>query len=237
LSRPAGRLARLTSRLPARGRAAGDLRYLFIMTYGRSGSTLLQGIVNSIPGYLIRGENRDAVYHLYRFHQTCVHEAQRVSRADGRVLRGTHPFFGIDEYPADRALEQLRDTVTRTLLRPGPDTRVTGFKEIRWYQQDLPEYVAFLRQAFPGARFLVNTRDHEAVLASKFWRSKPRDGRLERAEQGILDVAADLGDAAYRVHYDDYVADPDVLSDMFRWLEEPYDAARVRDVMSVRHSF
>lgn len=237
MSRRARGLARIASTVARRTSARRDLRYLFVMTYGRSGSTLLQGILNSIPGYLIRGENRDAVYHLYRFHQTCVHEAKRVTRADGRVLRGTHPFFGIDEFPADRSLAGVRDTVTRTLLRPAHDTRVTGFKEIRWYQKDLPEYVGFLRQAFPGARFLVNTRDHEAVLASAFWRTKPRDGRLERAEQGILDVATELGDAAYRVHYDDYVADPDVLSGMFRWLEEPYDAARVRDVMSVRHSY
>jgi len=229
-------LSRRTLRTPRAG-AGPDLRYLFMLTYGRSGSTLLQGILNSIPGYLIRGENREAVYHLYRFHQTCVKEARRVTREDGSLLPVTHPFFGIDAFPAEQSLERLRDTVTRTLLRPEPGTRVTGFKEIRWYQEDLADFVGFLRQAFPGARFLVNTREHEAVLASKFWRSKPRDGRLERAEAAILEVAADLGDAAYRVHYDDYVADPDVLSGMFSWLDEPYDAARVRDVMSVRHSF
>ena len=229
----------LTGRtLRTRRNVAGrDLGYLFMLTYGRSGSTLLQGILNSIPGYLIRGENREAVYHLYRFHQTCVKEAGRVAREDGSLLPVTHPFFGIDSFPAEESLQLLSETVTRTLLRPEPGTRVTGFKEIRWYQEDLAEFVGFLRAAFPGARFLVNTREHEAVLASKFWRSKPRDGRLVRAEAAILSVAADLGDAAYRVHYDDYVADPDVLSGMFGWLGEPYDAARVRDVMSVRHSF
>ena len=31
------------------------------MTYGRSGSTLVQGLLNSIPGYLIRGENSAAL--------------------------------------------------------------------------------------------------------------------------------------------------------------------------------
>ncbi len=47
------------------GGAPEGLGYLFIVTYGRSGSTLLQGILNSIPGYLIRGENRAALFHLY----------------------------------------------------------------------------------------------------------------------------------------------------------------------------
>jgi hypothetical protein len=231
-----GPLARLGARR-RRAPAEPDLGYLFIVTYGRSGSTLLQGIVNSIPGYLVRGENRDAVYQLYRFHRTCVAEAARVTRRDGRLLPVTHPFFGMDSFPADRSLTELRTLVTRTLLRPEPTTRVTGFKEIRWYQDDLAEFVAFLQDVFPGCRFLVNTRDHEAVLASRFWRDKPRDGRLERAERAILDVAERLGDAAHRVHYDDYVADPGRLAPMFAWLGEPFDEATVRDVMSVRHSF
>ncbi len=213
------------------------MQYLFIITYGRSGSTLLQGILNAIPGYLVRGENRESVYHLYRFHRTCTDEARRVRRSDGRLLPVTHPFFGMDSFPADRSLELLRGLVTETLLRPGPDTRVSGFKEIRWHQEDLREFVAFLRQVFPGARFIVNTRDHEAVLASAFWRAKPRDGRLERAESAMLELSTGLGDAAYRLHYDDYVSDISHLDELFAWLGEPFDPTTVRDVMSVRHSY
>jgi hypothetical protein len=37
---------------------------IFVVTYGRSGSTLLQGVLNGIPGFLIRGENKDIVGHL-----------------------------------------------------------------------------------------------------------------------------------------------------------------------------
>jgi hypothetical protein len=228
-----GRWARITHR---HDRAA-PLRYLFVMTYGRSGSTLLQGILNSIPGFLIRGENRDAVYHLYRFHRSCVDEVARLTRRNDDVLPVTHPFYGMDGFPVDRSLELTRELATRTLLRPEAGTRVTGFKEIRWYQDDLAEYVGFLRQVFPGSRFLVNTRDHEAVLASKFWRDKPRDGRLERAEKAILEVADSLGEDAYRVHYDDYVADPGTLAGLFDWLGEHLDLTTVGDVMAVRHSY
>src|SRR5688572_1085508 len=50
------------SSLPAGDRSddTHQLGHLFIVTYGRSGSTLLQGVLNSIPGYLIRGENDGA---------------------------------------------------------------------------------------------------------------------------------------------------------------------------------
>jgi len=38
---------------------------VLIITYDRSGSTLLQGILNSIDGCLIRGENNGFCLHLF----------------------------------------------------------------------------------------------------------------------------------------------------------------------------
>lgn len=64
--------AELSMGIPADGDAARPARqplgYLFVVTYGRSGSTLVQGLLNSIPGYLIRGENRGVLYRLYQYH-------------------------------------------------------------------------------------------------------------------------------------------------------------------------
>ena len=212
------------------------LGHVFIVTYGRSGSTLLLGVLNSIPGYLIRGENDGAVYHLHQFHSSCVGKKRRLRRRFELPLDSTNPHFGLDDFPAKVSIRMLRRLVTTTVLRPQHDTRVTGFKEIRWYQEDLPDYVAFLRELFPDARFVINTRDHDAVLRSGWWPDKPQDGRLQRMEAAILALAASLGDAAYHVHFDDYTADPTVLRGLFDWLGEEWDEARVRAVLGVRHS-
>ena len=212
------------------------LGHVFIVTYGRSGSTLLLGVLNSIPGYLIRGENDGAVYHLHQFHSACVGKKRRLRRRFELPLDSTNPHFGLDDFPAKVSIRMLRRLVTTTVLRPLHDTRVTGFKEIRWYQEDLPDYVAFLRELFPDARFVINTRDHDAVLRSGWWPDKPQDGRLQRLEAAILALAASLGDAAYHVHFDDYTADPTVLRGLFDWLGEEWDEARVRAVLGVRHS-
>lgn len=212
-----------------------DLDYLFVVTYGRSGSTLLMGLLNTLPGYLIRGENRDALHHLYRFDQTMRTESSRGPKR--RLREPTHPFFGIAGYPKEKAARQLRRIATDTVMRPQEDTRVTGFKEIRWYHQDLEEYVAWLAEVFPGARFLVNTRNHEDVLKSKWWaEGEDKSQHLADIETRILALADSLGDAAYRVHYDEYVADPTVLRGLFAWLGEEFDEATVRATMAVRHS-
>ena len=143
---------------------ARPLDYLFVVTYGRSGSTLLMGLLNSIPGYLIRGENWDALHHLFLFHRTLEDGSRRWEPA--RLRQRTHPFFGAADFPVKKAHRRTRELVVDTVLRPKDDTRVTGFKEIRWYRDDVEEYVAWLRKVIPGARLGVNTRSHEEGLRS-----------------------------------------------------------------------
>lgn len=219
-----------------RTRTEQELDYVFVMTYGRSGSTLLLGILNSIDGWLLRGENRHALRHFYDFHRSCVAERDRVDPE--KASTSVHPWFGIQDFDEQVSLAGIRRLVSDTLLRPEPGTTVSGYKEIRWYDEDLAEYVHFLRQVFPGARFVINTRDHAEVQESAFWRhEEDAAARLREIEDRMLAVAADLGDAAFRVHYNDFKDDPGALRPLFDWLEEPWDEERVRATLATRHSF
>ncbi len=212
-----------------------EMDYVFVMTYGRSGSTLLMGILNSIPGWLLRGENRHAMRHLYDFHRSGLEEKRRVN--PDLASQPTHPWFGIEGYPEAASLQHIRALAQATLLRPEPGTRVSGYKEIRWYDEDLPAYLAFMQEVFPGARFVLNTRNLADVAASNFWTHKDDPlGRVQFIEERMLAAAAGLGDAVHRVHYDDYVADPGSLRGLFDWLGETYDQDRIQAVMATPHS-
>jgi hypothetical protein len=219
------------------GRPA-KLGYLFVVAYGRSGSTLVQGLLNSIPGYLIRGENRAVLYRLYQFHAALIAAQQDFSRR--RSLTSRDSWYGIDEYAASSAISRMRALAMDTLLRPQPDTRVVGFKEIRWWQKDWRGYLRLLQELFPGARFVINTRDHADVADSLWWGKRDKDDVLTTLagyEARLDDMAELLGRDAYRIHYDDYVADPAVLMGLFDWLGEPFDRAAIDAVLGVRHSF
>ena len=215
-----------------------DLQYVFIVTYGRSGSTLLQGILSSTPGWLIRGENGDALRSLYEFHRNGVEARERRTAPDDRDV--TDPWYGMDQFPTAASLRHVRSLALATVLRPEPDTRVVGFKEIRWWHHDdLAEYAEFLRAAFPQARFIVNTRRLEDVAKSKWWaRLDDPMASLAEYEKRILAMHEHLGDdASFHVRYDDYVADPRTLAPLFEWLGESYDDTRVRDVLARPHSY
>ena len=214
--------------------APAGLGYLVIVAYGRSGSTLLQGILNSIPGYLIRGENRDAIRHLFEYQRHVL--AQKAEHTYAKPIGPDKAWFGIDGVPEDVSLASLRSVVLRTLLRPEPGTRVVGFKEIRWWAGDWAEYVDFLAQLLPGLRVVINTRNHDDVAKSKWWpeRDDPM-GMLERYERRLADIEARFGERAYRLHFDDWVADPEVLRGLYDWLGEPFDRATVDAVIAVKH--
>ncbi len=241
----AGRLDSLRAQPSRPGRRPDrDLGYLFMVTYGRSGSTLLQGVLNSIPGYLVRGENRQAMRHLWAFHQTAVRERDRRRRRLQR--RGPLPdkppsadaHFGIEQFPEQRSLAGIRRLALETLLRPERGTRVVGFKEIRWAEEDVADYVAWLQSVFPGARFIVNTRNLDDVARSKWWAEDPHArAKLHEVESRLLGLHESLGEAAFHVRYDDYADDASRLRPLFAWLGEQYDEQRLRAVLDIRHSY
>ena len=228
------RLRRQVRRLRTAQRRYDDYEYVFVMAYGRSGSTLLQAILNSPPGVLIRGENRALPYYLHLFHKSALKDA---AWAGDGARRKVNPFFGIRDYPAGVAVERMRELLLDTVLRPERGTKVTGFKEIRWYQEDLPDYLAFMQRVFPGARFILNTRNLDDVAQSSWWADKPDAApRLQEIESRMLSAAEALGPAVFHLRYDDYVADPSRLRELFDWLGLDFDETRVRKVMERKYA-
>jgi hypothetical protein len=222
------------------GRDRNDLTYLFIVTYGRSGSTLLQGILSAAPGVVIRGENGGLLHDLLHLHETATAHRERL--AVSAPLPPRHPWWGIDGYREETAFRAFRTLLLDTVLRPEPDTKVIGFKEIDWVRDGdvsrLPALLAFTRAVFPDCRFVLNTRDLDDVAASKWWARRPDARReLARMETALSRALSAYGDDVYRVHYDEHVADPSVLRGLFDWLGLDWDEDRVRAVMEVPHSY
>ncbi len=125
---------------------------VFVVTYGRSGSTLLQNMLNSLPGYLIRGENENLLATFARGWDTVLRSTQaRDMRAEGRATLPQHPWFGYEDVSAQALGEALAQSFTQTVLRPTDTTRVVGFKEIRWHADPalFPVMLDFLQRFFP----------------------------------------------------------------------------------------
>lgn len=218
-------------------------RSCLIVTYGRSGSTLLQGVLNAIPGWLIRGENENFAVHLYRAH-AALHLAQtRPYPADTSVP--SDPWFGI----RDVDLGQMRadcGTLLRNVLVPPnhhqhQQVRCFGFKEIRYVfaPEELPGYLDFLTSALPDLAILFNFRDIDAVMRSAWWREWDQAesrAMIDRFERAAIAYHLDHPGNSMIMRYEQLIRREAALRDLFTFLGETLDPARLDPVFATTHS-
>ncbi|MFT7595551.1 MAG: hypothetical protein ACI8R4_002880 [Paracoccaceae bacterium] len=212
-----------------------DYRYIFIITYARSGSTLLQSLLNSAQGVQIRGENANALYYTY---QTCRAISETRERGLPKTAQPDHPWFGAEQVKPWRALKRLLNTFVDEVLAPDEGIIVTGFKEVRhniFYMsgEQFQDYMDFILRNFPDSRILCNSRDGEKVSQSGFLKAKDPDvvRRDVRTADGWFKTLCARSNRCLHLQHEDYIADPDKLRDMFAFLDLPYDADRVRAVL------
>lgn len=203
--------------------------YAFIVTYGRSGSTLLQSLINRVPGYQIRGENNDVLFSFYRA-WCAVKESEPLTgmRKNGQESEFFHPWYGGEKIDPDTFGQDIAGFFTRTILQPDPDVRVSGFKEIRFHSKPAAfmGYMTFIHTFFPNAKFIFNTRDHASVARSGWWAERdPAEvsATLTGAEALYTRYIDRFPERSLHLHYDDYVADRTKLKALYDFLQEPYD--------------
>ena len=182
-----------------RGRRSGDHpRYVFVVTYGRSGSTLTQGLLNALPGTLVRGENSMFLLPLFRSWSGLV-EFQGKNAQNARRQGSRSAFYGLDQIDNRDFVDSTRRLAHKALYGDADPSQVDvlGFKEVMWHRIARPEQEQFFdwfEQIFPGATYVLNTRPHEQVMGSGFWQNRGSGwaekaiGHVERMHQFLRDT-------------------------------------------------
>lgn len=222
-------------------RGEPGLRFVTVVTYGRTGSTALQAALNALPGVLVRGENYGALRGLHDYAQAIAETADRHHSGNP-----SHPWFGSARLDPEAVLRSLREHVVDLLLRPSRGTQWAGFKEVRYepghFADDdvLLEYLLFLDALLPGIVYVVNVRSPEDAARSGWW---PEHGDapavLARTRDRLVRATADLAEmlGPHRVvllDYDDWSQDPDVLIRGLASVGLPRADEEVREVLRTR---
>ncbi|MEP4037166.1 sulfotransferase [Pseudophaeobacter sp.] len=212
-------------------------RYIFIVTYARSGSTLLMSLLNHCDGTCIRGENRATLYHLYRATEALRDTFRRGQ--SGRQEERDRPWFGAHEVRPARFRRQLLASFVSAGLNPPPGTRITGCKEIRHHHPfhddaDFAAYIAFLLENFPGAKIVFNSRDLGAVRQSAWLKNRPPkqvETMVKTCERRFKAAQAAHPAQCFWVDYDAFTAQPQRYGALFEFLDLPYDPKRIAQVL------
>jgi hypothetical protein len=147
--------------------------FLMVVCVGRSGSTLVQGLLNAVPGVLIRGENGFFLHELFRAYRRAA--VAKKSKGSQDKMEPTSPWFGANLLRPDALARRLGEAAVEQLCH-GEAASTVGFKEIRWGQLGVREaghFVHFCELAFGRCGWVLHTRPPEQVRLSGWWRDAP----------------------------------------------------------------
>jgi len=222
--------------------ASNSLNYgsVLIVSYGRSGSTLLQGVLNSIDGMLIRGENGNVFFDLFQTYEALL----ALSKQYKHAAMPNAPWFGIGQIDFDKLIDDLRNVARTVILsNRADDETVTcfGFKEIRYDElgDRLSAYLDFLAQLFPEPAFVFLTRELDDVVVSGWWKEQRADDvrcKLRQMEDRFASFAESKTNC-FRLTYEDMIARSVRLNALFDFLGAPYRPDVIDTVMAMPHSY
>ncbi|WP_413161121.1 sulfotransferase [Capilliphycus salinus ALCB114379] len=201
---------------------------ILIITYGRSGSTLLQGMLNEIEGVIIRGENSNFIAGLYEAYRNL--EIATSPEYAQKSNAPTHPWYGAGLLDLDVFLTHCQNMVRELLLadRQGDDSIICyGFKEIRYLdfyfksEYSLAGYLDFLAKIFPNVGFIFNVRNLDDVLKSGWWATtNPADTseKILGLEQAFKLYVQNNPNNTFLISHEDIVQKSDKLRDLFLFI-------------------
>lgn len=213
-----------------------DYGYVFVITYGRSGSTVLMKLLNTQDGFEIRGENHNALFHVF----LAAMAASTTRQTKGNKTRdGDSPWFGASRVKDGAFRDRLLEGFVADILSPSAGTKVTGFKEIRHtphYMTDVEfaEYVAFLTSEFPNAKVILNTRDAASVAKSGWFAKQDPATVIEMIEatNTRFRKAAAGHPSCFLIDYDDVVGNGERLQELFKFLGSAMPRSRIADIVA-----
>ena len=214
--------------------------HILIFAYGRTGSTLLTGLLNAIPGVLVRGENNNATYYLYKFFDAL----SRTHNQHKKATSTKHPWFGAAELKLSYMLAELKRVATEMLLGQveyRENIRCLGFKEIRFLEaaEHFDDYIVFLQMLFPNALFIVNRRDHAEVAKSGFWSDMETDAVMSRLQQTdqLFDKLHRLHPHVFEINYSELTSGSARIRELYEVIGAPYSPEEVSSVLGQVHSY
>lgn len=218
-----------------------NFKSILIVTYGRSGSTLLQGLLDSYEGIVIRGENYLFIWRLFISYKRLI-ETLKHSKA----MTPQKPFYGANLINIERFLTDAWILIKNQLF---PDIKLDqikaiGYKEIRYIdltEKEFYDFLNFQKELFPKpVCFIFLFRNHDSVTKSGWWANfKPDEvkKKLINFENRALKFHSENRKSSFVIKYEDIISINENLKKLIQFLGLSFDKKRIEKVLETPHSY
>jgi hypothetical protein len=148
-------------------------KIVLLCCVGRSGSTTLQRIINTVPNSNICGENHGAVIDLLRFYKNIkkttfdqVVGGKKPVKYDFLIEKNVKPAW-YNSYNYDEVVSMVKFLIMR-LFKNSVETSLWGFKEIRYDESNI-DLIEEFKELFPQTKVIVLIRENMSKQAQSGW--------------------------------------------------------------------
>jgi hypothetical protein len=154
-------------------------KIVLICATGRSGSTTMQRIINSVPNSNICGENFGAINSLLEFYKRIktttfdfVPGHLRPASYEDIISKDVKPSW-YNSYNFQQTVSMIKILIA-SLFKNKEATNVWGFKEIRYDNGDI-KYLKEFKELFPQTKVIIQVRGNIAAQSQSSWLKKDKN--------------------------------------------------------------
>ncbi len=156
-----------------------DDKIILICATGRSGSTTMQRILNTIPNSNICGENSGAINSLLEFYRrikysTTINIPGHFNPASYHEIIGQNikPSW-YNSYNYQQIVQMIRIMIIN-MFKNNANTNVWGFKEIRYDAGNIG-YIKDFKELFPQTKVIIHIRENISAQSKSGWFNKDKN--------------------------------------------------------------
>jgi hypothetical protein len=217
---------------------AEDDKIILICATGRSGSTTLQRIVNTIPNSNICGENCGAVNDLLKFYMNLIISSTvhipgnlKPTPYNDLIQKKIKPSW-YNSYNLAEIESQLRVMIMK-LFKNNVTTNVWGFKEIRYDNKKI-KLLNYFKRLFPQTKVIIQIRENIGAQSKSGWYKKNKNAALElnKMNADLFDFYNKNRKWCYFTTFEK-MFDFTNLQNMFQFIGcgDKYDEAKIKQVL------
>ena len=154
-------------------------KIVLICATGRSGSTTMQRIINSVPNSNICGENFGAINSLLEFYKRIktttfdyVPGHLRPASYEDIISKDVKPSW-YNSYNFQQTVSMIKMLIA-SLFKNTSATKMWGFKEIRYDNGDI-KYLREFKELFPQTKVIIQIRGNIAAQSQSSWLKKDKN--------------------------------------------------------------
>lgn len=216
-----------------------DDKIVLICATGRSGSTTMQRIINTLPNSNICGENFGAINSLLEFYRRLKNST--INNIPGHKTPFTYEYLlkknvkpsWYNSYNFDNMVHLIRMTIIN-MFKNSEMTNIWGFKEIRYDSGNI-NYIKDFKELFPKTKVIVQIRVNIQAQSKSGWFKKDKNAIpfLNKTTQELIEFAITNKEWCFLTSFE-RMFDTNNIKNIFLFIEcgENYDENKIKEILN-----